>query len=119
MEQRQSEQEPNSAAHMQPEQSKKDAEQELLKMTSEGYWKDNLQEESPPPKGLLPTHQELEEADTHQATFLTTQPSTLGFGTMRQYQLEGLNWMIRLQENGVNGILADEVCIRLFVCVVI
>jgi SWI/SNF-related matrix-associated actin-dependent regulator of chromatin subfamily A member 5 len=27
---------------------------------------------------------------------------------MRQYQLEGLNWMIRLQENGVNGILADE-----------
>lgn len=53
--------------------------------------------------------EELEEADTHQATFLTAQPTTLGFGQMRQYQLEGLNWMIRLQENGVNGILADEV----------
>jgi len=26
----------------------------------------------------------------------------------RQYQLEGLNWMIRLQQNGINGILADE-----------
>ena len=52
---------------------------------------------------------ELEEADTHQATFLASQPTTLGFGKMRQYQLEGLNWMIRLQENGVNGILADEV----------
>ena len=26
----------------------------------------------------------------------------------RSYQLEGLNWMIRLQENGINGILADE-----------
>ena len=51
---------------------------------------------------------ELEEGDEHEATFLTTQPSTLGFGTMRPYQLEGLNWMIRLQENGVNGILADE-----------
>jgi len=51
---------------------------------------------------------ELEEADEHQATYLTKQPSTLGFGTMRPYQLEGLNWMIRLQENGVNGILADE-----------
>lgn len=38
-------------------------------------------------------------------TYLTAQPSTLGFGTMRAYQLEGLNWMIRLQENGVNGIL--------------
>jgi SWI/SNF-related matrix-associated actin-dependent regulator of chromatin subfamily A member 5 len=31
---------------------------------------------------------------------------------MRDYQLEGLNWMIRLQENGVNGILADGTCRR-------
>lgn len=53
---------------------------------------------------------ELEEADEHQATRLSSQPTTLGFGKMRDYQLEGLNWMIRLQENGVNGILADEVC---------
>ncbi len=56
---------------------------------------------------------DLEEADTHDATFLTSQPTTLAFGKMRQYQLEGLNWMIRLQENGVNGILADEVSIPL------
>ena len=27
---------------------------------------------------------------------------------MRPYQLEGLNWMIRLYEHGINGILADE-----------
>ena len=27
---------------------------------------------------------------------------------MRSYQLEGLNWMIKLHDNGVNGILADE-----------
>eukprot|EP00980_Cylindrotheca_fusiformis_P004472 scaffold953_cov141-Cylindrotheca_fusiformis.AAC.16 len=52
--------------------------------------------------------EELKAADEHQATFLTAQPTTLGFGKMRQYQLEGLNWMIGLQENGVNGILADE-----------
>lgn len=52
--------------------------------------------------------EELEEADEHEATFLIKQPSTLGHGKMRDYQLEGLNWMIRLQENGVNGILADE-----------
>lgn len=51
---------------------------------------------------------DLEEGDETQATFLTSQPTTLGFGKMRPYQLEGLNWMIRLQENGVNGILADE-----------
>lgn len=50
----------------------------------------------------------LEEVDEHEATFLTEQPTTLGFGKMRDYQLEGLNWMVRLQENGVNGILADE-----------
>ena len=50
----------------------------------------------------------LEEADEHEATFLTEQPTTIGFGKMRDYQLEGLNWMVRLQENGVNGILADE-----------
>ena len=31
------------------------------------------------------------------------------FGTMRAYQLEGLNWMIKLHDNGINGILADEV----------
>lgn len=54
------------------------------------------------------TEKDLEEAEESKATFLTSQPSTLGFGKMRAYQLEGLNWMIRLQENGVNGILADE-----------
>lgn len=47
--------------------------------------------------------------ETTLATYLTSQPSDLGYGTMRDYQLEGLNWMIRLQENGVNGILAGNV----------
>lgn len=27
---------------------------------------------------------------------------------MRAYQLAGLNWLIKLYENGINGILADE-----------
>ena len=62
--------------------------------------------------------EEREEADEHDATFLTAQPSTLGGGKMRQYQLEGLNWMIRLQENGVNGILADEVSDDMHTCIV-
>lgn len=30
-------------------------------------------------------------------------------GEMRDYQIRGLNWMISLYENGINGILADEV----------
>ena len=29
-------------------------------------------------------------------------------GARLRYQLEGLNWMIRLYDNGMNGILADE-----------
>lgn len=36
------------------------------------------------------------------------QPSIITGGTMREYQLQGLNWMIHLYDNGVNGILADE-----------
>jgi len=27
---------------------------------------------------------------------------------MRAYQLEGLNWLVKLHDNGINGILADE-----------
>ncbi|KAJ6796105.1 putative chromatin-remodeling complex ATPase chain isoform X1 [Iris pallida] len=40
-------------------------------------------------------------------TRLVSQPSCIQ-GKMRDYQLAGLNWMIRLYENGINGILADE-----------
>lgn len=29
-------------------------------------------------------------------------------GTMRDYQVQGLNWLISLHENGISGILADE-----------
>ncbi|XP_070667781.1 ISWI chromatin-remodeling complex ATPase CHR11-like [Malus domestica] len=45
-------------------------------------------------------------------TWLLTQPSCerlfLNLGKMRDYQLAGLNWLIRLYENGINGIFADE-----------
>ncbi|KAI9798520.1 MAG: hypothetical protein M1833_004787 [Piccolia ochrophora] len=36
------------------------------------------------------------------------QPDLVTGGTMRDYQLEGLEWMTTLYENGLNGILADE-----------
>ena len=38
---------------------------------------------------------------------LVKQPSNVQ-GEMRPYQLEGLNWMIKLFDNNINGILADE-----------
>ena len=36
------------------------------------------------------------------------QPVLISGGVMRNYQLEGLQWMINLDQNGINGILADE-----------
>ena len=29
-------------------------------------------------------------------------------GEMRDYQIRGLNWLLGLNEHGINGILADE-----------
>jgi SNF2 family DNA or RNA helicase len=41
---------------------------------------------------------------------LDHQPSILApHCQMHPYQLEGLNWLIKLHCNGINGILADEV----------
>ncbi len=41
-------------------------------------------------------------------TRLVVQPSLIKNGKLRDYQLEGLNWLIKLYESNVNGILADE-----------
>lgn len=29
-------------------------------------------------------------------------------GVLRDYQMQGMNWLIHLYDNGINGILADE-----------
>lgn len=39
---------------------------------------------------------------------VTEQPSILQGGELRSYQLEGLQWMLSLFNNNLNGILADE-----------
>jgi SWI/SNF-related matrix-associated actin-dependent regulator of chromatin subfamily A member 5 len=39
---------------------------------------------------------------------LSVQPSIITGGTLREYQMQGLNWLIHLYDNGINGILADE-----------
>jgi SWI/SNF-related matrix-associated actin-dependent regulator of chromatin subfamily A member 5 len=41
-------------------------------------------------------------------TSFTVSPGFIQGGTMRDYQIEGLNWLISLHENGISGILADE-----------
>jgi SNF2 family DNA or RNA helicase len=39
---------------------------------------------------------------------VTTQPKMLRGGEMKGYQIYGLNWMVSLYNNNLNGILADE-----------
>jgi ATP-dependent DNA helicase len=36
------------------------------------------------------------------------QPALVTGGVMRDYQLSGMEWLISLYDNGLNGILADE-----------
>lgn len=46
-------------------------------------------------------------ADRHELVQYTESPKFIQ-GQMRDYQVDGLNWLISLYENGINGILADE-----------
>ena len=39
---------------------------------------------------------------------VTKQPGLLVGGTLKEYQLKGLQWMVSLYNNKLNGILADE-----------
>jgi len=39
---------------------------------------------------------------------ITKQPSILVGGTLKEYQIKGLQWMVSLYNNHLNGILADE-----------
>ncbi|KAF8213753.1 SNF2 family N-terminal domain-containing protein [Mycena galopus ATCC 62051] len=39
---------------------------------------------------------------------ITRQPSLLVGGTLKEYQIKGLQWMVSLYNNRLNGILADE-----------
>lgn len=50
---------------------------------------------------------EEEEMEESASSFLTESPSYVD-GKLRDYQLQGLNWLISLYENRLSGILADE-----------
>lgn len=45
---------------------------------------------------------------THRMTEKVVQPKMLSGGTLKDYQLNGLKWLVSLYNNGLNGILADE-----------
>ncbi|SCU84913.1 LAMI_0C09384g1_1 [Lachancea mirantina] len=51
---------------------------------------------------------ELLEEETDSTTIITESPSYIKSGQLRDYQIDGLNWLIALHENRLSGILADE-----------
>ena len=50
----------------------------------------------------------IEDEDETPLTVLDVQPGNIA-GEMKKYQIEGLNWLIKLHDNNVNGILAGIV----------
>ena len=48
-------------------------------------------------------------------TSLLQQPSLITGASLRPYQLKGVEWLISLYENGLNGILADESTLSLYI----
>ena len=45
---------------------------------------------------------------THRIQETVRQPSMMTGGTLKDYQLKGLQWLVSLYNNNINGILADE-----------
>ncbi|EST05585.1 ISWI HAND domain protein [Kalmanozyma brasiliensis GHG001] len=50
----------------------------------------------------------LKDGDEEESFVFNESPAYVKGGKMRDYQVQGLNWMISLYHNGINGILADE-----------
>ncbi|CAH2072376.1 unnamed protein product [Thlaspi arvense] len=80
-----------------PEGSESDQDIEIIEADNNDDSNDLLQGERQYNLGI---HSEQEK--------VTKQPSLLQGGELRSYQLEGLQWMVSLYNNGYNGILADE-----------
>lgn len=47
-------------------------------------------------------------SSTHRKVEIVTQPRMLKGGDLKEYQLSGLQWLVSLYNNNLNGILADE-----------
>lgn len=50
---------------------------------------------------------EEDDNDEDEQTIFTESPSYI-HGKLREYQIQGLNWLVSLHENSISGILADE-----------
>lgn len=50
---------------------------------------------------------------TDDKDFVTQQPAGIVNGTLRPFQIEGVNWLYQLHRVGANGLLADEMVSKL------
>jgi len=57
---------------------------------------------------LMREEEDEDENDFDEEDFVTESPSFVKSGTLRDYQIQGLNWLISLHEHKLSGILADE-----------
>lgn len=56
---------------------------------------------------LLQAEENEEDKDEFSSTVFTESPGYV-HGKLREYQVQGLNWLVSLYENSISGILADE-----------
>ncbi|KAG1840030.1 SNF2 family N-terminal domain-containing protein [Suillus tomentosus] len=64
------------------------------------------EEEAPPVKSQIQEPPVVEGENGQRPKF--PQPALVTGATLKDYQLEGVEWMVSLDKNGVSGILADE-----------
>jgi len=89
------------------EQSEKERAKELQARKQEEQTKGNKRRSSTATRNDVKKMKR--EIRTHNGrTLPDEQPVLISGGIMREYQIEGLQWMINLDQNGINGILADE-----------
>lgn len=93
----------NSVPQHDDEKESKDDDEYVPNHRAKGRSKKKKIVDEPVPEG-----EEEEDNEGNRHVFLTKQPNCIKFGTLKPYQLEGLNWMVHLAEKGLNGILADE-----------
>lgn len=77
---------------------------------SDYYSKEELQDTTTTAQALATAVEEAGETRLGERKDLKSarQPKLITGGIMKEYQLQGLEWLVSLYENGLNGILADE-----------
>lgn len=94
----------NAAAHAE-ELARQSANQEIGAVVDETMFGAQKQEDEGDDKGGKTDYYSVAHRITER---ITEQPSILVGGKLKEYQIKGLQWMVSLYNNRLNGILADE-----------